>query len=153
MKTKRVPDVEPRAAIIADRRRRRSGRAALAGLAAAVAVIVYVNIVRPQQNFASLDPRSLERVSSVLAQGYVVKRAEGDLFVGKLRVSEKELASGQLAEVLRRAHLALEARGVTEVLLLDRNEVPMVTSGRRLPRTSRAGGSGVSGGGSIRGRE
>ncbi|MEK6606232.1 MAG: hypothetical protein AABZ30_01095 [Myxococcota bacterium] len=144
---------EPRAAIIADRRRRRSRQAALAGLAAVAAIIVYVNIVRPQQNFASLDPRSLERVSSVLAQGYVVKRAEGDLFVGKLRVSEKELASGQLAEVLRRAHLALEARGVTEVLLLDRNEVPMVTSGRRLPRTSRAGGSGVSGGGSIRGRE
>lgn len=121
--------IEPRSAAELAHRRRTVGWIAVAAVLLTTGVFSYVNFVHPRANFAVLDVAKIGTGGKALSGGYLVMRKAktGNLFVGKLRAAEKDLAAGELVEILRQVRNGVEPRGVSEVLLMDRFGVPVVT--------------------------
>ena len=117
-----APD-EPRAGLWSPRVR----RAAITSLLGVVAIAagVWVAFIRPSLNFDTLDSRQVRQLWPELTGGYVVQRSKGRLFVGYLVRQDQQAPTRLVAQMSQKMLDDLKPLGVTDVLILDRNNVPL----------------------------
>jgi len=100
---------------------------AMIGLMVLVAVGAggYAAFLRPSMNYTSLTSEQVRAIWPELTGGYVVDREEGQLFVGYLVRQDQQAPTSLVANMSERILDELGPLGVTEVLILDRNAVPI----------------------------
>lgn len=92
----------------------------------AIAAAVYTAFLGPTFNYETMTQEQVRKLWPELTRGYVVKRpAGGRLFIGHLARQDQQAPTAVVARVSQKVMSELGPRGVSEVLILDRNKVPI----------------------------
>ena len=103
-------------------------------VAATVALLVivaigagaYGGLLRPTFNYETLTQEQVRALWPELLGGYVVARPGGKrLFIGYLARQDRQAPTAMVAQVSQKVLHEMGPRGVGEVLILDRNNVPI----------------------------
>lgn len=105
-------------------RARSASMLALMGIVA-VGAAAYTALVRPTFNYETMTQEQVRKLWPELTAGYVVKRPGGRLFIGHLVRQDKQAPTELVTRVSQKVMRELGPHGVSEVLILDRNKVPI----------------------------
>jgi hypothetical protein len=113
------------AALMASPRARKVAVVALLGTVA-LASAAYAVFVRPTLNYTTLDTKKIRKLWPEFTGGYVAQRPTGGrLFVAYLARQDQEAPTALVARMSQKVLDEMGPQGVREVLILDRNNVPI----------------------------